>query len=255
MHPASCQDCRSRRAKHQRGDAFNATASPLDDGVKKVRDCGSSFRPVKSYFSASLMECARCGSIWLLGYYEDMDAVPIEAEWGKRVWTWRFLRRRHVAEVEAADGTRSLDIDTFAAETQTLTVFRRHMYDDVALLASTDPLAHEWRLEVESAETGLWQLVKAAIQDSAMNWSTPDLALWDVLRVGEPQAVQRMFPESGPTIPARAPFAVTWDVSDWYPWSDALFIEERRFRFFDPSATMFEFRLRELLGRAEYVFG
>lgn len=255
MQSAPCQDCRRRRARNQGGDAFNATASPVDDGVEEVRDCRSSFRPVKSYFSAALMECASCRTIWLLGYYEDMDVVPIEAEWGERTWIWRLLRPKHVAEIEAAAGTQSLDITTFADERGSLTVFRRHAYDDVALLASTDPQANEWRLEVESAKTELWQLVKAAIQDSAMNWSTEDLTLWDVLRVGEPQTVQRIFPESGSSVPARAPFAVTWDVSDWYPWPDALFIEERRFRFFDPSANMFEFRLRELLGQAEHVFG
>nr|WRX71490.1 hypothetical protein [Actinomycetes bacterium] len=69
-----------------------------------------------------------------------------------------------------------------------------------------------------------------------MNWSTRDLTLWDVLRRGEPSAIHETFPNSSPSSPAEAPFAVTWDVSNWYPWSDAIFIEEHRFRFTDPAA-------------------
>lgn len=118
MESDLCQDCRSRRAKNQGGDAFNATAYPVDDGVEEISECTSSFRAVKSYFSASLMECQRCHTIWLLGYYEDMDAVPVEAEWGERTWIWRPLRREQVAEIEAAHGSCSLDMDTFAAEAE-----------------------------------------------------------------------------------------------------------------------------------------
>jgi hypothetical protein len=136
-----------------------------------------------------------------------------------------------------------------------LTVFRRYNYDDVALLASTDPAANEWRLEVESGEALGWGLVQAKILDSHMNWSTPDLTLWDVLRRGEPSAIQKTFPDSSPSIPAEAPFAVTWDVSNWYTWPGTVFAHEHRFRFTDPSGTVFEFQLRSLLGQPEYVFG
>ncbi len=136
-----------------------------------------------------------------------------------------------------------------------LTVFRRYAYDDVALLASTDPAANAWRLEVEVGEAKEWLLVDAKILDSHMNWSTPDLTRWDVLRRGEPSAIQETFPDSSRSAPAGAPFAVTWDVSNWYTWPDTRFGPEFRFRFTDPGGTVFEFQLRSLLGQQEHVFG
>ncbi len=135
-----------------------------------------------------------------------------------------------------------------------LTVFRRYAYDDVALLASTDPAANAWRLEVESGEAKEWLLVDAKILDSHMNWSTPDLTLWDVLRRGEPSAIQETFPDSSPSAPAGVPFAVTWDVSDWYTWKDTRTGHGHRFRFTDPAGTVFEFQYRSLLDKREYVF-
>ena len=60
------------------------------------------------------MQCQRCGALWLLGYYEDFDAVPVMAEWGVRTWIWRPLTSDHVARIKAAEGTGSLDLEEFA---------------------------------------------------------------------------------------------------------------------------------------------
>lgn len=136
----------------------------------------------------------------------------------------------------------------------TLTVSRRFVYDDVALLASTDPTANGWRLEVERGEATGWLLVHAKIVDSHMNWSTPDLALWGVLRQGEPSAIHETFPDSSPSVPA-GPFAVAWDVSNWYPWPHPTSRRAYRFRFTDPAGNLFEFHLRSSTGGHEHVFG
>jgi len=86
-----------------------------------------------------------------------------------------------------------------------LTVLRRYAYDDVALLASTDPAANAWRLEVESDQAPEWLPVDAIIMDSHMNWSTPDLTLWDVLRRGEPSAIQKRFRIPATLYPLECP--------------------------------------------------
>lgn len=72
---------------------------------------------------------------------------------------------------------------------------------------------------------------------------------------GEPSAIQETFPDSSPSAPAGVPFAVTWDVSDWYTWKDTRTGHGHRFRFTDPAGTVFEFQYRSLLDRREYVFG
>jgi len=114
MNPESCEDCLRRTAKNKRGDLFNPTANPIDDGLDRLLECKSSFQEVKSYFSVSVMRCRHCGALWLLGYYEDFDAVPVMAEWGVRKWIWRPITSDHVARIKAAEGTRALDLDQFA---------------------------------------------------------------------------------------------------------------------------------------------
>ena len=126
MEPNSCEDCRERTLRNKRGDMFNATAMPLDvesdvdggayEGADKLGDCTSSFHPVRTYFSVGLVRCQSCGSIWLLGYYEDFDELDPQAEWGRRTWIWRPLTPEEVAQIAAAAGTGALDLDTFAAE-------------------------------------------------------------------------------------------------------------------------------------------
>jgi hypothetical protein len=93
---------------------FNPTANPLDDGLDQLLECTSSFQAIKSYFSVYVMRCRRCGALWLAGYYEDFDARPVTAEWGERTWVWRPLTPDHVARIEAANGTRALDLEEFA---------------------------------------------------------------------------------------------------------------------------------------------
>jgi hypothetical protein len=129
-----CQDCHERTLRNQRGDAFNATANPepgmgsdeapasgpglehsREHGLEELSKCTTSFRRVGAYFSVSVVRCLRCGTTWLSGYYEDFDSVPIEAEWGVRRWVWRPLMSEHIAEIQAADGSGTLDLDTFAA--------------------------------------------------------------------------------------------------------------------------------------------
>ena len=114
--PEICEDCLQRTLKNRRGDLFNPTASPVDDGLDTLLKCTSSFQPIKSYFSVYVMRCRRCGALWLLGYYEDFDVVPIMAEWGVRKWVWRPLNADHVVRIEASQGTQSLDLEVFAVD-------------------------------------------------------------------------------------------------------------------------------------------
>ena len=116
MDPQGCEDCLRRTLKNRRGDAFNPTASPLDDGLDKLSECTSSFQAIKGYFSVDVMRCRRCGALWLLGYYEDFDARPVEDEWGVRTWIWRPLTPDHVARIEATEGSGALDLEEFAVD-------------------------------------------------------------------------------------------------------------------------------------------
>lgn len=114
MDPDSCEDCLRRTLKNKRGDAFNATANPIDDGLDQLLECKSSFQNIKSYFSVYVMRCRRCSALWLLGYYEDFDAVPVTAEWGVRTWIWRPITSDHVARIKSAEGTRALNLEDFS---------------------------------------------------------------------------------------------------------------------------------------------
>jgi hypothetical protein len=114
VNAIQCDACEARSLTNKGGDAFNATADPEDDGLENLGEWTTSFKRVKDYFSAHLRRCASCGSVWLLGYYEDFDARPPLSEWGERTWIWRPLTVEQVEEVRAAKGTSELDIDTFA---------------------------------------------------------------------------------------------------------------------------------------------
>jgi hypothetical protein len=114
MDPSDCEDCRRRVLKNERGDFFNPTANPTDERLEDVSDCKTSFQNIKDYFAAELKRCSRCGAVWLLGYYEDFDDVPITSEWGKRTWIWRPLTSEQMAAIEAARDRWALDINTFA---------------------------------------------------------------------------------------------------------------------------------------------
>lgn len=83
-------------------------------GLDKIEDCASSFKAINSYFTANLLRCRHCGTTWLQGYHESFDGLPVEAEWGVRTWIFRALTFERTAEIEAARGTGSLDIDSFA---------------------------------------------------------------------------------------------------------------------------------------------
>lgn len=120
-----------------------------------------------------------------------------------------------------------------------LSVYYRHAYDDVVFIASRDVDAHLWRLEVEPGEPDeVWRSVDAAIRDSHLNWSTPDLAQWGRLRIGDPAVITEIFPDACQVVPAGVPFAVMWDLSSWYNWYDWANPETGkpyRFRFIDPA--------------------
>ncbi len=98
-----------------------------------------------------------------------------------------------------------------------LATFPRFFYDDVALLCSTEPRAHRWRLEVERSNHGDWRLLNPKIQDESGNISTADLELWDGLRRADPLTIERVVAESRRwSCAPRGLFAVCWDISDWY---------------------------------------
>ena len=133
-----------------------------------------------------------------------------------------------------------------------LTVTLRHVYDDVVLLSSTDLVASDWQLQVESTEAQEWVPVVAKIMDAHMNWSTPDVSRWEALRRGDPTAVRETFPGARQAVPAGLPLAVMWNISKWYAWHNPRTQRAFRFRFTDPRGHHFEFS-RSDLGR-EHVF-
>jgi hypothetical protein len=92
--------------------------------------------------------------------------------------------------------------------------------------------------------------------DSHLNWSTPDLTFWELLRLGEPAAIAHVFPEASNVVPAGTPFAVMWNVSRWYKWSNPKTGEAYQFRYSDPSGGHHEFRYRDVLWlKDKHLFG
>lgn len=136
-----------------------------------------------------------------------------------------------------------------------LTYSLRFVYDDVLLVESTDPWADAWRLEVETDQASKWLPIAARIRDAHRNWSTSDLTHWDELRRGELGAVQAASPESGSVPTDGAPFAVTWDLSDWYHDENPTTGDGWWFRFTDPDGAVFTFQYQSLLGEREHAFG
>lgn len=118
-------------------------------------------------------------------------------------------------------------------------MYTRSPYDDVSLIASTSAEADRWQLEVLLDARRQHHLIKPKITDAYLNWSTPDLAMWDDLRQADEAVIRRVFPDAGPGVPAAPPFAVMWDISAW----------ERgyRFRFTGPNGASYEFTYVELL--------
>lgn len=78
-----------------------------------ISECADSFQEVDDYFSAKLVGCPSCGATLLDGYHEDLSTRAI-GDFGDRTWILRELTPEHIGEIEAARGTRSLQIDTFA---------------------------------------------------------------------------------------------------------------------------------------------
>ena len=137
-----------------------------------------------------------------------------------------------------------------------LTVFMRHIYDDVALLASTDAEANSWRLEAESRHGPGWVPVASVIECANLNWSTPDLTMWDELREGDPNTIRRAFPDASRGIPVGEPLAVMWDVSSYYyNWQSPQAGKGYLLRFTDPLGETFEFGHSVISGNDQYTFG
>ena len=136
-----------------------------------------------------------------------------------------------------------------------LTVFTKYAYDDVALLASTDAGANAWRLEAESGDGPGWVPIVSVIMCSNLNWSTPDLTMWDELRRGDPNAIRRAFPEASRVIPVGEPLAVMWDVSSYYKWEKPGTGKGYQLRFTDPLGEAFKFGFGMIVGDDQYTFG
>lgn len=83
---------------------------------ERGRIVASSFHLPFEYFDAYLVQCDRCSTTWLGGYIEDFSERDVYAEWGDRWWTMRALTPELLAQIDAADGTGSLDLKTFAAD-------------------------------------------------------------------------------------------------------------------------------------------
>lgn len=116
-----------------------------------------------------------------------------------------------------------------------ISIHKRHAYDDVTLLASTDLEASHWTLE-QRDEHSAWQPVQAKVVDSHLNWSTTDLSLWEGLCHGD-ETSRQAFPEARSVAPAGVPFAVMWDVSKWVYGTQG-----HRFRFTGPDGSSYEFQ-------------
>lgn len=130
---------------------------------------------------------------------------------------------------------------------RTLTVFPRYIYDDVALLASTDADAPSWRLEVESPNRTGWNLVHPAIQCSSLNWRTNDMRRWADLRDGDPAKIREIFPRVSGVVPFGLPLAVTWDVSNQYYDTNPQTGGDYVLRFTDPDGRILEFKCRDVM--------
>ncbi|RHW22407.1 hypothetical protein D0Z08_31530 [Nocardioides immobilis] len=136
-----------------------------------------------------------------------------------------------------------------------ITVYQRYPYDDVFLLASTDIAANAWRLEAEGNQRRDWLSVETVIMDSHLNWSTPDLTLWDALREAKLSDVHAAFPNASRVAPASAPFAVVWDVSSWCNSQRPGHGADSWFRFIDPAGAIFEFQYRSMSSERHNYFG
>ena len=82
----------------------------------KSRDCTSSFISKNSYFSVNVSVCFTCSNIWVEAYYEDFTDVPIENEFGRRVWINRQINQSDLDQIINSMCTNALDIDSFACE-------------------------------------------------------------------------------------------------------------------------------------------
>lgn len=108
MDEMGCDECRDRGLMGKKPEP--------------ISDCADSFEEIDSYFSAKLVRCPRCRTTWLEGYHEDLRTRRYDpktgtgtvGDFGDRTWILRPLTAEHVAEIEAARGTRSLQIDSFA---------------------------------------------------------------------------------------------------------------------------------------------
>lgn len=92
-----------------------AALNSFGDQHLRRTDVASSFRRKFFYFSAELFGCGDCATTWLRGYYEDDSRNP-DAEWGERHFIVNRMTPRQVEAIDSAAGSRSLDIDDFAAE-------------------------------------------------------------------------------------------------------------------------------------------
>jgi hypothetical protein len=108
MGDPGCDECR--------------TWTPMGQKSEPISDCADSFQEIDSYFSAELIRCPRCRATWLEGYHKDLrtrwtdwrTGTGTIGDSGDRTWILRPLTPEQVAEIEAARGTRSLQLDTFA---------------------------------------------------------------------------------------------------------------------------------------------
>ena len=158
--------------------------------------------------------------------------------------------------IEPVTTTRATSVVTGRPGSMGLSVQMRYVYDDVALIVSTDLEASRWKLEVLVGDVDQWQPVPAKVTDAHMNWSTADLELWDELRGDDESVVERVFPDADETIPARRPFAVMWNISSWYDRQNPSAEDDYRFRFTAPSGSEYEFTYPEMLrGAGNHVFG
>ena len=85
----------------------------VHNNLVEVTNCNDAFKPIYSYFSATLLKCPACDLLWLLGYYEDFTNTPIADEWGERIFVKRHVTEAEVAVIERHRGFRDLDISSF----------------------------------------------------------------------------------------------------------------------------------------------
>ena len=89
----------------------DSLGKPTQDAIEI--DCKSSFVRIHDYFSANVVKCNNCKSIYLKGYYEDFTNREIWEEFGDRYYIEREITEKDYEIILEHENQKDLDINTF----------------------------------------------------------------------------------------------------------------------------------------------